>query len=149
VEPVPINVVHVPGNPWWQTALTVLAGVGVILGVMVPAVLFLVERRDRQAAEKELSELRSAAALDALAAQARRVHVWVETTGDPPRFLIRCLNSSDLPVFNVESQYVVTLERTGLNPHVEIPPYHESGAEDVSAGVADRGPRLLRRGCRA
>jgi hypothetical protein len=99
-----------PATPWWQTLLGVLG----ILGLVVPLVLFLVERRDRQAAESEARSLRERAASDEAAGQARRFYLWAQRFDDVDhvagntKYQVRMVNTSGIPVFEVAPEIVVT-----------------------------------------
>jgi hypothetical protein len=111
LPPSTVNVTSLPGDPWWRIALDLVAG----LGAIVPLVLFMVERKDRKAAQAEADELRAAGALKEERAQAQRFHLWaqdMEGTLSSTPYKVRMVNTGGVPIKNVSAEITITFDGT-------------------------------------
>lgn len=80
------------------------AGAGAsTLAAIVPGILFVLERRDRQAAEAQVAAFREREEQERVMGQARRMTVWTTKRATMPLSYVALIdNASDMPVFNVE-----------------------------------------------
>jgi hypothetical protein len=107
--PTQVTVSGILDEVWWRILLDVVVAAAGLLGVIVPFVLYFIERRDRKAAEGALTKLRQDAAVASLASQARRFHVWAEDPYPEHRdaMRLRMFNGSDAPIFGANASMYI------------------------------------------